>query len=113
MFCDADSVENAGNVVGNETIARPLREETGRDQDDEPVAVALGLEDLEPSGLLGLLFDDDGLPDFFVFQLDDLVVGVSFGVDVCKNRQSLLVLALRDVPTWRLRNEPDTTDLEN
>lgn len=109
---DANALENTRDVVRNETVARPLREETSRNQDDEPVTVALGLEDLEPASLLSLLLDGECLPDLLVFQLDNLVVGVTFSVNVRKNGESLLVLTLRDVPTRRLRNEPNTGDLD-
>lgn len=47
---DADAVEHTGDVVRDETVAGPLGEQTSREQDKKPVAVALGLEELEPAG---------------------------------------------------------------
>ena len=109
---DTDSVENTRDVITDETVARPLREETCGDQDDEPVAVALGLEDLEPTSLLQLLLNSDGLLDFLELQLHHLVVDVSLSVDMGKDGQSLLVLALGHVETGRFGNKPHTGDLD-
>lgn len=110
---NTDGVENTRDVVTDETVARPLGEETSGDQDDEPVAVALGLEDLEPTSLLQLLLDSDGLLDFLVLQLHHLVVGVSLSVDMSQDRQSPLVLALGHVETGRFWDEPDAGDLDD
>lgn len=109
---DANGVENTGDVVRDETVAGPLGEETSRDQDDEPVSVALGPEDFEPASLFQLLLNSDGLLDFLEFQLNQFVVGIALSVNMSEDGKCLLVLALGHVPTGRLGDEPDGADLD-
>jgi hypothetical protein len=110
---DTDIGEYTIDVVGHESISRPLGEETSRKQNEKPVAVALGLEQLEPTSLFCLLLDSNSLSDLIVFKLNNLVIGIPLSVDLCKNRKSLLGLALGNVPTWRFGDQPDAGDLED
>jgi hypothetical protein len=44
---DTNALEDVGSIVGDETVARPLGEETEGCEEQEPVPVALGLEKIE------------------------------------------------------------------
>jgi hypothetical protein len=96
---DTDGVEHTGDIVRDETVARPLGEQTSREQDKKPVAIALGLEKLEPASLLSLLLNGDGLLDLLILEHDEFVFSVAFGVKLGKDGKGALGLALGDVPT--------------
>jgi hypothetical protein len=99
---DTNTIKHTGDIIRHETVSRPLREQTSGDQDEKPVAVALGFEKLQPASLISLLLESDGLFDFLKLKFHKLVLDVAFSVDFCEHIQGLLVLALGDVPTWRL-----------
>lgn len=109
---DTSSFKDLVHVVRDETVARPLREESKRDENDKTVAVTLGLEQLNPSVLLELLLESDGFTDFLVFDLDELVISVTASVCLGEDVECLLVLALLNEVTWRFRDEPDGEQLD-
>jgi hypothetical protein len=100
---DANVVVDIGGVVGNETVARPLREQTERRKEHKPVSVALSLEEVEVRRVLLVLeLEAKGLLDLGVLELNSCVVHVTVGVVRSKHLESLLVPLLTDQPTWRL-----------
>jgi hypothetical protein len=100
-ICYADGVVDVGGVVGDETVAGPLREQTERNEEQEPVPVALGLEEIKIGGrLLELELETEGLLDLSVLELDSGVVEVTVGVVLCEHLESLLVPLLGDQPSW-------------
>lgn len=106
-------VEHVG-VVRNDGIARPLGEETQREQDDEPVAVALGFEEVQVRGVrVRLHFQFDCLLDLLVFELDRWVVAVSVAMVLGQDVERFLMLVLCHEVSGRLRNPPDEDDLHN
>jgi hypothetical protein len=109
-----DRVVDISGVVRGKTVARPLREETERREEHEPVPVALGLEEIEVGrSLLVLEFETESLLDLGVFKLDSGVVDVAVGVVLSEHLKGLLVPLLGDQPTWRLWDEPDESKLDD
>ena len=101
-------------VVGEESVAGPLREETERDDEHESVPVALGLEEVEVGGtLLGIELEADGLLDLLVLELHQRVVDVAVGVVLSENLQGLLGPLLGEQPTRRLGNPEDEHELDD
>lgn len=100
------------DVVGDEAVSRPLREETGRQQNEKPAAVSLGLDELEPSIGFVFLLQSQGIANFDIFKLHHLIVGVAVGMHLHEDVHTLLFLAVGNVPSGRLRHEPDEKDLD-
>jgi len=97
---DTDLVEDNVDVVRDETVTRPLGEETSSQENDQTVAVTWGADKLLPAVTLELLLHLEGVLDLLKFEKNDLIVEVTVGVDVGKNLVSTLLVALADVPSW-------------
>lgn len=111
---DTGRVVELGRVVGDDGVARPLREDTERDEDGEAVTVALGLEEVEVAAVgLGLHLEADGLLDLAELELDRGVVLVAVGVEAGEHGEGLVVPVLGDEVTGRLRHPPDEDDLDD
>jgi hypothetical protein len=109
---DSDIVENDVQVVADKTVARPLREETERQEDDEPVAVALGLEELEPAVAFELLLQLDSVLNLLELDLHNLRLEIAVCVHLCEDSVSFLDLAVCNEETRGLWHKPDERDLE-
>jgi hypothetical protein len=111
---NANSVEDSVEVVRDETIARPLGEESDSDDDAHAPTVATGSEEGLPANLSSdFTIEVNGGLDFFVLVLDQRIFGVAIGVIVGEGLQSLLMATLADEPTRRLGAEPDEGDLDD
>jgi hypothetical protein len=109
-----DRVVDISGVVGGETVARPLGEETERRKEHKPVPVALGLEEVEVGrSLLVLELEAESLLDLGVLELDGGVIDVAVGVVLSKHLKGFLVPLLGDQPTWGLWDEPDEGKLDD
>jgi len=91
----------------------PLGEKAQRQQNDESVAVSLGLDELEPAVALELLLELDGILDLLQLELHDLRVAIAVGMDLCEDIVSLLNLAMGNEIAWALRHEPDKRHLQD
>ena len=109
---DSNLLEHNREIVRYDTVSRPLGKETGRKQDEKPVAVALCPPELAPAVALEFLLHLEGVTDLLHFKEDDLVVQIAIRMAVCQDLVRLLVSALGDVVTRRLWDEPDEADLE-
>jgi len=109
---DADLLEDNVDVVRDETVAGPLGEKTDGEQDDQTVTVALGLDQFHPAVTLEFGLELESVLDLLHLEQDNFILHVTVGVNVGKNLVSALLLTLPDVPTWRLWDEPDETELE-
>lgn len=110
---DAGGVVELARVVGDDGVAGPLGEDTEGDEHGQPVAVALGLDEVGVAALLlGLQLQGEGLPDLTVLELDSRVVDVAVGVVSSENLECLVVLVLGNQVTRRLRNPPDEGELD-
>ena len=109
---NTDLVEDDVDVVGNETVTRPLGEETSGQENDQTVTVTLGADELLPAVTLELGLHLESVLDLLKLENNDLVVEVTVGVDVRENLVGTLLVTLADVPSWRLWNEPDEAELE-
>lgn len=97
-------VEDSG-VVGDDTVSGPLGEETKREENDETVAVTLGLEEVGVSGGVGgELLSLDGFTDLAVLELNGRVVGIAVGVVLAEDSQGFVMAVLGDEKTGRLGN---------
>jgi hypothetical protein len=109
-----DGVVDVGGVVGDETVAGPLGEETERAEEQEPVPVALGLEEVEVRRrLLVLEFQTEGLLDLGILELHCRVVDVAIRVVLAEDVECLFVALLCDQPTWRLGDPEDEDELDD
>lgn len=73
-------VQLAGEVRNN-SVTRPLGEETEGKQDNQAVSVSLGLEEVEVAAVgLALHLQPDRLLDLAVLELDGRVLRVAVGV---------------------------------
>lgn len=109
---DTDGVEDLGEVVGDETVTGPLREEGNGDDDPHAASVTGGGEqaavtDVSGNGAIEL----DGGLDLLVLVKDERVLVVAVRVVVTEDVESLLLTTLGDQPTRGLGNEPDEEDL--
>lgn len=78
---DADGVEDDGQVVRNHAVARPLRESSQTNADEQAMAVARGSPQISPSRvLLSFLLGLDGLLDLCHFEFDQRASDVAASV---------------------------------
>jgi len=111
---DTGRVVELGRVVGDDGVARPLREDTERDEDGEAVTVALGLEEVEVAAVFrSLHLEADRLLDLAVLELNCGVVLVAVGVVLGQHGEGLVVPVLGDEEAGRLGHPPDEGDLDN
>jgi len=103
---DTGLSKDVAHIIGDESVSRPLGEETKGDQDQEAASVSNGLEHVSPSVALELLLELDRVVNFAIFDLDKLIFHVSFGVALSQDMQCLLALALGNEETRRLWDHP-------
>jgi hypothetical protein len=111
---DANRVEDLVEVVGDETVAGPLGEESERDDDAHTLAVAGGhderlVADVGGDGAIEL----DGSLNFLVLVLHERVLVVAVSVVVRERLERLRIATLGHEPTGRLGCEEDERDLED
>lgn len=95
----------SGRVVGDDTVARPLREDTEGEENGETIAVALGFEEVDVSAaVFGNLLHLDGIANLTEFKLDGGMVGVTAGVILGEDGQSLIMAIFGDEETGRFRD---------
>lgn len=93
-YCTEGYITYLGQEVRDNAVPRPLREETDRDQDDGPVSVARSRPELRPPIALELLLKRDRLLDLVELYINQLVILVALGVDICQDLLRLVQLAL-------------------
>lgn len=111
---DAGGLVEQVGIVGDDGVARPLREDTEREEDGEAVAVALGAEEVEIAAvLLVLVLERDRLLDLAELVLDGRVVLVAVGVVLGEDLERPVVLVLCDQVTGRLGHPEDEGQLDD
>ena len=111
---DADTGKDEVEIVRDEPVAGPLREEPDSDDDAHTAEIGAGVEQLEVRrGFLEGLLDSDSLLDFIVLELDEGVVGVPVRVEPGKDSQSLGIISVTDEESGALGDEPDEEELED
>lgn len=93
-YCKERDITHLGQEVRDNAVSRPLREEPDRNQDDGAVSVARSRPQLRPPIALQLLFERDGLLDLVELYIDQFVVLVALGVDICQDLLRLVQFAL-------------------
>jgi hypothetical protein len=102
------------SVVGEQSVAGVLRDDTERDENGQPPSVTLGLEEINVAGaLVGFLLKTHGLLDFTVFELNGGVILVTSGVVVGEHVKSLIGTILVNQPSWRFWDPVDEDDLDD
>jgi hypothetical protein len=87
-------------IVGNQTVTRPLREEANSSNDANPLSVTRSLEKVRPSGFATFFVERDGRFDFSIFELDELVIFVSLAMPAGEYVEGFLVAVLVAEP-WK------------
>ena len=101
-------------VVGEESVARPLREQTKRNDEHKSVPVSLGPDEVrERRALLGEELEANGLLDLLELELDQRVVNVAISVVLAEHLKRVLGPLLRQQPTRRLGNPEDEHELDD
>ena len=85
MIRNSNLIEDFGEVVGDDGIAGPLREETESDEDQETVTIAFGFEEFKDAVLGKLFFEGEGCFDFTLNELDGDVVCVIESIVMCQD----------------------------
>lgn len=89
---DPGAAVDGVHVVGEERVARVLRDDPQRDQDRQPPAVAPGAEEVQVRrGAVRVAVHLDRLLDLLVLELDDGVVDVAAGVVPGEHDEGLVV----------------------
>jgi len=110
---DANTVKDLVQVVGNETVSRPLREDTNANNDPQAAKVTRGTEEVEPGSAFGLSFELNGFLDFVEFEVDERVILFSSSVVLGENPSGLSLAAFADQPSRGFWDQPDEQDLDD
>lgn len=110
---DSHAFEDNVEVVGSQSISRPLREQTQGEQDEESASVAHSLEEHQPAITLELLLKCKCFLDLLDLQQHDLIIEIAVCVSLGKDAVSLLGFALGEQVTRTLRDEPDKDELKD
>lgn len=85
-----------------------MGEQTERDDEHEPVPVALAPEEVHERGsLLGQELEADGLLDLLELELNKWVVNVAVSVVLSEHLKRVLGPLLGEQPTWGLGDPED------
>ena len=111
---NTNAVEDILEVIRDETVTRPLREEGDSDNNDHTSPVSRGSNESLPANVssnLGIEFE--GSLDFLILVLDDTIIFVTIGVIVGQSAQSLSIATFADEPTGGLWDKDDEADLKD
>lgn len=110
---DTDGVEDNSEVVRNQSVTGPLREQTSSHQQEKTMPVTLGGNKLTPSAGCDGLFEGNSLSDLGVLELNERILFVTIGVVLGENLEGGLWLVLGHEPPRGLRDHPKTGDLDD
>lgn len=110
---DAGGLVEDARVIGDDGIARPLREEAEGDEDQKPVPISFGPEKVQVAALLlGFELLGQRVFDLAVLELDGRMLRVSICVVLSENGEGFFLLVPRDQVPRRFRDEPDKHELD-
>ena len=111
---NTDGVEDAVEIVRDQAVSRPLREEGDGDDNPHASAVSGGGEEGLPADGVGnfAVAVDHGL-DFLIFKLDKRIIVIAVCMVVGQGLQRLFIASLAHEPTRRLGAEPDQANLDD
>lgn len=102
---NANTIVEQIGIVGDDGVARPLREESKRDQDHQSIPISWGPEEIEiASGLLAMELSLDRVADFTEFELDRRILGIAVCVIFSKEVQSFVIFVFGNMKSRRLRD---------
>ena len=109
-----DQLQNNVEVIRDDSIARPLREEGNTDNGSHTPSVSrCGEEGLVGRALSSFLLHSDSLLHLCHLKVDERVVKVTSTVVLGDDSGSLLLPSVVDEPSWRLGNQEDEEELED
>ena len=85
LICNTNLIEDFGEVVGDDGVAGPLREEAKSDEDQETVTIAFGFEEFKDAVPGKLFFEGECRFDFTLNELDSDVVCVIESIVMCED----------------------------
>jgi hypothetical protein len=89
-----------------------LREEAERDEDNKTVSVAWCPEKIKPRIGFEFFLESESFANLPVFDLHELVFGISTCVAFCEDIESFFVLAFGNEISRGFRNEPIPSQLD-
>ena len=99
---NASTIVDDGGVVTNQRIARPLRDETQREDNSKPVTIAFRSKEVQVRrSLFDQKLESDGFLDLGIFELHSRIVLVSVSMVISKHAQRFFASVLRHQPSWR------------
>ena len=110
---DTDAVHDLLEIVGDQTVSTPLTEQTQCSDQPNTLAVALGLQEVHPAGLVNLFVQVDGCLDLRKLEMHKLIVLVTLAVVLDQHPHGVLVSSLAHEPTGTLGHDPDTAHNHN
>jgi hypothetical protein len=102
-----NTIHDVLQIVRDQPVAAPLREEADGSDDADPLAVAFGFEEIGPTRLAALFVELNGGLDFGVLELHEFVVLIAFAVPVRKDVQGFFVAVFVAEPAWGFGHEED------
>lgn len=95
LILDTGTLVDQVDVVGEQGVTRVLRNDTEGDENSQPPAVALGLEEIDVARVgVGVSLHADGVSHFGILKLNGDIVLVSIGMVEGKRVQGLFVALL-------------------
>jgi hypothetical protein len=103
-------VHDVFQVIRDQAVAAPLAEETNGSDDGNSLTVTLGLEEVGPARAVLLFVEINGRTNLCVFELNKLVVLVSFTVPFGEDGKGLFMAVFVAQPARRFRHEGDEAE---
>lgn len=111
---DTNIVQDRVKVVRDQTVTRPLGEESNRNNDPHALPVSSICEEGFPSDARNnIALELNGSLNFLEFVLNQRIVGIAIGVVVSESLECLFFTATAHEPTGRFGCEPDESNLDD
>lgn len=111
---DVDIVKNEFEVVGDNIVVGLLIEDSEGNNEYEMMVVIVSLEEVYLLGVgVGLFVYGYGSVNFVVFNLDDFVIDIIFGVVFGEYVESIFVVVFGNYEMWVFRNLLDDVEDDN
>jgi len=101
LIGDTDLIENFGEVIGDNSVAGPLREETKCDKNYKTMTITFGLEKFKDTILGEFLFEGESSFNFSLNKLYRDVIFIIKGKVMGENLEGSVRSILLDIPTRR------------
>lgn len=99
-------VHDLMEIVRDQPISGPLREEPNGRNDTDPLPIAFGAEEIHPRVCFSFFLQSNSSTNFRVFELDEFICGIVVCVVVGEGFKCLLFLPTIDLPSGTFGNPP-------